>query len=82
MGASKLEEPESQGAARLWDVSVEGVVSGPHEEEQIVAAIEGGHLLQGLVRPAGESDWAPLKAYPPFAAALRRSASTMAVRVR
>jgi hypothetical protein len=65
-----------------WQLSVEGIPIGPHNEEWILDAIERGDILKGLGRPAGELRWRELKTHPRFAEALRRAASTVSFQAR
>jgi hypothetical protein len=72
----------SSSRSSKWQVSVEGVPIGPHDEEWIIAAIERGDIMQGLVRPTGELRWRKLQDHPPFAEARRRAASTASAGIK
>jgi hypothetical protein len=74
-------EAEVQEQPGPWEISLGGKVDGPYQEEDLISAIESGQILKALVRRAGTAGWRELKSYPPFAAALRRAASTQPLRV-
>ena len=60
-----------------WYMSLEGVVSGPHEEETILQLIARGGVRNAQIRDSAAQDWQPIDAHPPFADALRRHSPTI-----
>jgi hypothetical protein len=60
-----------------WYLSLEGVVSGPHEEETVIALIARGGLRNAQIRDAAAPDWQPIATHLPFADALRRHSPTV-----
>jgi hypothetical protein len=60
-----------------WYLSVEGVVTGPHEEETLLAMIARGGLRFSQIRDASAQEWQPIESHPPFADALRRHSPTV-----
>lgn len=64
----------------FWQILCEGFPAGPHEEQDLLEAIEKGQLLGGQCRPVGELRWRVLKNEPVFADALKRAARTVTLR--
>jgi hypothetical protein len=61
---------------RRWQISAAGFPIGPHDEAEVIAAIDSGLFQQALCRPVGELRWRKLEEEPEFAEALRRIADT------
>jgi len=60
-----------------WFLSLEGVVSGPHEEEAVLALIARGGMRFAQIRDDAATDWRPIASHAPFADALRRHSPTV-----
>jgi hypothetical protein len=60
-----------------WYLSVDGVVSGPHEEAAVLALIARGGVRNAQIRNGEKESWRPIDAHPPFADALRRHSPTV-----
>jgi hypothetical protein len=60
-----------------WYLSLDNVVSGPHEEDAVLGMIARGGMKNAQIRDASAEGWQPIDAYPPFADALRRHSPTI-----
>jgi hypothetical protein len=60
-----------------WYLSLEGSVTGPHEEEAVLGMIARGGMKNAQIRDASSPSWQPIDAHPPFADALRRHSPTI-----
>jgi hypothetical protein len=60
-----------------WYLSLEGAVTGPHEEETVLSMIARGGLRNAQIRDAAVEGWQPIDSHPPFADALRRQSPTI-----
>jgi hypothetical protein len=60
-----------------WYLSLEGAVSGPHEEETVLAMIARGGMRTAQIRQDSAQGWEPIDAHLPFADALRRHSPTI-----
>jgi hypothetical protein len=60
-----------------WYLSLEGEISGPHEEDAVLALISRGGLRNAQIRNAPDQGWKPIDGHPPFADALRRHSPTI-----
>ena len=64
---------------QYWQLAARGFEPGPHEQSDVVAAIERGDLIAGRCRRLGEQEWRRLADEPVFAEAVRRSVRRISV---
>ena len=60
-----------------WFLSLDGVVTGPHEEETVLTLISRGGMRHALIRSDAGADWQPIASHAPFGEALRRQSPTI-----
>jgi hypothetical protein len=65
--------------AQEWELHDGAAQVGPLAEDHVLRMIAAGIPESTLIRPAGSEKWKSLRAHAPFAMALERRASTLAV---